>query len=131
MNETKDPIDSLIVAAGIDADFGWLVQHALEQVIEILVRNGGVLREELADPEVQQELSSVKARLESYAPQYLDLYRSFLQDHFTQEQLIETAAAVQSEAVKGYLRCLSLMGRTLTASFQELGQRMLRNALTA
>src|SRR5262245_14226979 len=131
MDDIQAPVDALIAAAGIDVDFHWLVRHALEQVTEVLISSGGVLREELADPEVQSELSAVKARLESFSGQYLDLYRNFLCDHFNEQELAETAAAVQSEAVRRYLRCTSDMARTLTPAFQELGRRMLQESVAA
>lgn len=131
MNDVQDPVSSLIIATGVEVEFGHLVEQALKQVVELLVAEGGVPREELADPEVQEELSGVKTRLEAFSTEYRELYGNFFRSHFTDEEMVQTAAAVQSAAVQRYLRCMNEMDRTLSPSFQALGQRMLQESMSA
>jgi hypothetical protein len=81
-----------------------------------------------ADPDLEQELLRLRARLDELYPEYRQLFGGLLLDHIGREHVPSVLAALGAEPVQEYFRAVPRMDAELQSLLIDLAQRMSRAA---
>ena len=83
---------------------------------------------ERADPDTEQELIHLRARLDELYPEYQQLFGGLLLDHIGREHAPSVLAALRAEPIQEYFRAMPRMEDELRLLLIDLAQRMSRAA---